>query len=272
MASKATTTANFIQDSNSEQNSALTNILQFLSESIHFIADTYSCSNLSEECLKCLTLETIGIVRFLLQDASKFSRKYRRTKMITDDFESAIKLRHAEPVIGYRLSGDLPYKSAVNSHRELSYVEDKEIQPEDVIAAPPPKAPFDISLPVMSCILDRQLCSRPDTSNHWALRDFAASRCAQMVKIWSMEIGQETIEELVCPIVKIIGERIMKITESSPMTPLDKIAIEKMNYQLLKYVPSAYRACRDPPDDIESFKQEFSNYFGAKLYNQVLPL
>ncbi len=34
----------------------------------------------------------------------------------------------------------------------------------------------------MSCILAKQLCPRPDTDNHWALRDYAASRCAQMVK------------------------------------------------------------------------------------------
>ncbi len=34
----------------------------------------------------------------------------------------------------------------------------------------------------MSCILSRQLCARPDVDNHWALRDFAASRCAHMVK------------------------------------------------------------------------------------------
>ena len=35
---------------------------------------------------------------------------------------------------------------------------------------------------VMSCILAKQLCARPDADNHWALRDYAASRCAQMVK------------------------------------------------------------------------------------------
>lgn len=34
----------------------------------------------------------------------------------------------------------------------------------------------------MSCILAKQLCPRPDTDNHWALRDYAASKCAHMVK------------------------------------------------------------------------------------------
>uniref|UniRef100_A0A8C3BP96 Transcription initiation factor TFIID subunit 6 n=1 Tax=Cairina moschata TaxID=8855 RepID=A0A8C3BP96_CAIMO len=38
---------------------------------------------------------------------------------------------------------------------------------------------------VMTCIVSRQLCLRPDVDNHWALRDFAARLVAQVCKNFS---------------------------------------------------------------------------------------
>lgn len=38
---------------------------------------------------------------------------------------------------------------------------------------------------VMTCIVSRQLCLRPDVDNHWALRDFAARLIAQICKNFS---------------------------------------------------------------------------------------
>ena len=38
---------------------------------------------------------------------------------------------------------------------------------------------------VMTCIVSRQLCLRPDVDNHWALRDFAARLVAQICKHFS---------------------------------------------------------------------------------------
>lgn len=35
---------------------------------------------------------------------------------------------------------------------------------------------------VMTCIVSRQLCMKPDMDNHWALRDFAARLISQICK------------------------------------------------------------------------------------------
>ncbi|XP_016319722.1 transcription initiation factor TFIID subunit 6-like, partial [Sinocyclocheilus anshuiensis] len=39
---------------------------------------------------------------------------------------------------------------------------------------------------VVTCIVSKQLCLRPDVDNHWALRDFAARLMAQSCKTFSM--------------------------------------------------------------------------------------
>ncbi|CAF1446762.1 unnamed protein product [Adineta ricciae] len=437
---------------------AKTSILHFPNQSIQFIADSNQCQHLADESVKYLTLEATGVVRFLLQDALKFTRKCRRTKMITEDFESAMKMRYLEPSVGYRLSnGNLPFKTTTTagmSHREVQCIDDHEIHLDQVIAAPMPKLPLDVSIrthwlaiegkqptinenpeiiskvdqttdsldpmksltkkrynldaskiktsnphelsleqqiyykeiteacvgseeqkrqeaiaslssetglhqilprivlfisegvkvnlmqynlailiylmrmtsalldnkslycekylhqlfpAIMSCILAKQLCARPDADNHWALRDYAASRCAQMVKMFSAnihglrkrivriflrtfnserlplvthygalvglcEMGQETIEELLFPIIRTLGDRIVRTLENPSLSPIDKITVDKINGVISRYVPTAYRASRQPPDDPENFKQEFGSYYGQRLYAQVTQL
>ncbi|XP_033101331.1 transcription initiation factor TFIID subunit 6-like, partial [Anneissia japonica] len=38
---------------------------------------------------------------------------------------------------------------------------------------------------VLTCIVSKQLCQRPDTDNHWALRDFASRLMASICKKFS---------------------------------------------------------------------------------------
>ncbi|CAF3342888.1 unnamed protein product [Rotaria socialis] len=433
-------------------------VLHFPYSSIQFIADSNQCQHLTDECIKYLTLEATGVVRFLLQDGLKFTRKCRRTKMITEDFESAMKMRYLEPIVGFRLSnGNLPFKTTTavgTNHREVQCIDDHELQLDQVITAPLPKIPFDISIrthwlaidgkqptinenpeivskadltsdsldpmksltkkrynldaskiktsnphelsleqqiyykeiteacvgseeqkrqeaiaslstetglhqilprivlfisegvkvnlmqynlailiylmrmtsallenkslycekylhqlfpAIMSCILAKQLCARPDTDNHWALRDYAASRCAQMVKMFSAnihglrnrivriflrtfqserlplvthygalvglcEMGQEAIEELVFPIIRPLGDRIVKSHENAALSSMDKITIDRINGVISKFIPTAYRTSRQPSDELEHFKHEFGSYYGPRLHAQIIQL
>lgn len=87
--------------------------------------------------------------------------------MITEDFESAMKMRYLEvkkkinkssnlfiylfqPIVGFRLSnGNLPFKTttaAGTNHREVHCIDDHELQLDQVICAPLPKIPLDVSI------------------------------------------------------------------------------------------------------------------------------
>lgn len=406
--------------------------IHFPYETIRSLADSNQCSNLSEESIRFLTFQTTGIVQFLLQDALKFTRKCRRTHMLVEDFESALKSRYLDPYFPSHLS--------LNSNQN-------EISLDQLTKLPLPKAPLDVSLrahwlaiegkqptisenpdetamvdstklltknryntdaakiktsnphelsleqqifykeiteacigsddhkrqeaiqsltnetglhqilprlvlficegvkvniqqtnlihlkslmqmingllenkslycekylhqlfpAVMSCILSKQVCTRPDVENHWDLRDYAAKRCALMIKMFATnvhglrnrivriylqtfyderlslvtyygaliglcEMGQETIEQLVFPIIKVLGERMMKLNESSTLSSSDKNTIQRINQIVFKYIPNAYRTSHSEPDNLEYFKQEFSHYYGQRLYESIIQL
>jgi len=69
------------------------------------------------------------------------------------------------------------------------------------------------------------------------------------------EMGQETIEELVFPIIRTLGDRIVKLCENPSLSSIDKIIIDRINNVISKYIPTAYRASRPSPDDLEHFKK-----------------
>jgi hypothetical protein len=52
-------------------NQVVNSVVQFPYSSIQFLADSNQYQHLSDECIKHLTLETTGIVRFLLQVSGK---------------------------------------------------------------------------------------------------------------------------------------------------------------------------------------------------------
>lgn len=92
--------------------------------------------------------------------------------MITEDFESAMKLRYLEvnfnqcylkstrirsstklifqPIVGYRLTnGESPFRTVTApglGHREVQCIDDHELQLDQVISGPLPKIPLDVSI------------------------------------------------------------------------------------------------------------------------------
>lgn len=42
---------------------------------------------------------------------------------------------------------------------------------------------------VLTCILSKQLCLRPELDNHWALRDFASRIIAQLSKTFNTSVN-----------------------------------------------------------------------------------
>ncbi|PKK16932.1 TAF6 RNA polymerase II, TATA box binding protein (TBP)-associated factor, 80kDa [Columba livia] len=130
---------------------------------------------------------------------------------------------------------------------------------------------------VMTCIVSRQLCLRPDVDNHWALRDFAARLVAQLCKNFSTttnnvqprvaktftkswvddktpwttrygsiaglaELGPDVIKTLILPRLQAEGERIRNILEGPVVSNIDKIGADHV--QTLLLVPGTPRGHR----------------------------
>ncbi|EOX93399.1 hypothetical protein QUC31_004118 [Theobroma cacao] len=114
-------------------------------ETIEVIAQSIGINNLSADAALSLAPDVEYRMREIMQEAIKCMRHSRRTTMTTDDVDCALNLRNVEPVYGFASGGPLQFKRAVG-HRDLFYIDDKDVDLKDVIEAPLPKAPLDTAV------------------------------------------------------------------------------------------------------------------------------
>ncbi|GCC17198.1 hypothetical protein chiPu_0021502 [Chiloscyllium punctatum] len=157
---------------------------------------------------------------------------------------------------------------------------------------------------VVTCIVSRQLCLRPDVDNHWALRDFAARLMAQICKNFSTttnniqsritktftkswlddktpwttrygciaglaELGHDVIKTLIIQRLQIEGERIRAVLEGPVVSNIDKIGADHVQSLLLKHCAPVVAKIRSPPDNQESYKVDYG-YLGPMLCTHVV--
>ncbi|GER32871.1 transcription initiation factor TFIID subunit 6 [Striga asiatica] len=114
-------------------------------ETIEVIAQSVGISNLSPDVLPALAADVEYRVREIMQEAIKCMRHSRRTTLTTDDVDSALSLRNVEPIYGFASGDPLRFRRAAG-HKDLFYVEEKDVEFKEVIEAPLPKAPLDTAV------------------------------------------------------------------------------------------------------------------------------
>lgn len=143
---------------------------------------------------------------------------------------------------------------------------------------------------VMTCIVSKQLSPKPDTDNHWALRDFGSRLIAQICRAFNSttnnvqtrvtktyckalqqekaslsthygaitglsELGQEVVKVLILPRLKIESALIKKAQEG--VDPVEKNAAENLKTLLMKHCPGVLLRTRFPPDSLEQYEKDF---------------
>ncbi|XP_058876107.1 transcription initiation factor TFIID subunit 6 isoform X2 [Acipenser ruthenus] len=157
---------------------------------------------------------------------------------------------------------------------------------------------------VVTCIVSRQLCLRPDVDNHWALRDFAARLMAQSCKTFSTttnniqsritktftkswldektqwttrygciaglaELGHDVIKTLIIPRLQVEGSRVKAVNEGPIVGNIDKIGADHVQSLLLKHCAPVLAKMRSPPDNQEQYRVEYG-YLGPMLCTHVV--
>lgn len=155
---------------------------------------------------------------------------------------------------------------------------------------------------VMTCIVSRQLCMKPDMDNHWALRDFAARLISQICKNYNTttnglqtritrvfsrclktdrtalssvygaiaglsELGPEVTKVFVLPKLRALSDKIEQCMEGT--NAYDKNAAAHIKGLLLKTVAPVLKTLRSPPDVVADYKMEFG-YLGPQLQMAVV--
>ncbi|KAH9507957.1 Transcription initiation factor TFIID subunit 6 [Bulinus truncatus] len=159
----------------------------------------------------------------------------------------------------------------------------------------------DLLPTVMTCVVSRQLCLRPDMDNHWALRDFAARLVAQICRNYSNntnniqarvtkkfskaiqtetaalatqygalaglgELGPEVIKSCLLPYICILGDRMKAVNEGIALNSVDKIAVEHIKRQLLKYLPPVLKTFHNSTETVDEFNVAYG-YLGPLLFS-----
>ncbi|XP_032802521.1 transcription initiation factor TFIID subunit 6-like isoform X2 [Petromyzon marinus] len=157
---------------------------------------------------------------------------------------------------------------------------------------------------ILSCVVSRQLCQRPDVDNHWALRDFASRIAAQacrmytspanallgrtskaMLKslsdsaaVWTThygclavlcELGPEVISSLVLPRLKQEGERIRSILSGQAISSGDLFGAQRVESIILKHCAPVLAQRRAVPDVVSAYRADYG-WMGPALCEHVL--
>ncbi|KAK9137602.1 hypothetical protein Sjap_008196 [Stephania japonica] len=111
-------------------------------ETIEVIAQSIGISNLSPDVALALAPDVEYRMREIMQEAIKCMHHSKRTILTADDVDGALSLRNVEPIYGFTSGDPLRFKRAVG-HKDLFYIDDKDVEFKDVIEAPLPKAPLE---------------------------------------------------------------------------------------------------------------------------------
>lgn len=114
-------------------------------ETVEVISQSIGISNLSSDAALALAPDVEYRMREIMQEAIKCMHHSKRTTLTTDDVDSALSMRNVEPIYGLASGDPLRFKRALG-HKDLFYVDDKDVDFKDVIEAPLPKAPLDTSV------------------------------------------------------------------------------------------------------------------------------
>ncbi|XP_061351874.1 transcription initiation factor TFIID subunit 6-like [Gastrolobium bilobum] len=114
-------------------------------ETIEVIAQSIGITNLNSDVALALAPDLEYRIREIMQESIKCMRHSRRTSLTADDVDSALALRNLEPIYGFTSNDPLRFKRAVG-HKDLFYIDDKDVDIKDLIEAPLPKVPLDTSV------------------------------------------------------------------------------------------------------------------------------
>ena len=155
---------------------------------------------------------------------------------------------------------------------------------------------------VFTCLLNKQICLRPEAEDHWSLRDLAAKILAKICKKYSnsinniqsritrtlssalnsnthglsvhygalaclTELGQEVTTSLVIPKLRQMGEFI-KQAQSPPVKLTEQVAANKLQSLLQRQCGPILMHTRPISDSLQQYQEDYG-HLGTALYNQV---
>ncbi|CAG8534418.1 6629_t:CDS:10 [Ambispora leptoticha] len=117
----------------------------FPKETVKNTAEVVGISNLKDEVALALAHDVEYRLYEIIQEATKFMRHSKRTKLTGDDINHALRTRNVEPLYGFNVPILYKFERLTTNTMDLYYLEDDELDFESLIDAPLPKVPQDVT-------------------------------------------------------------------------------------------------------------------------------
>ena len=156
---------------------------------------------------------------------------------------------------------------------------------------------------LISCIISRQVCPRPEIEDHWSLKEMAAKLMASICKRFNSssnnlqarytriltrvlndhssnitmhygaiaglsELGTETIGTILIPKLRNEASIIQGIQQSAPAHSVDEVGASKLQSLLVRSCSGVLVTTRPVTDTLQMYQKDYGN-LGSVLYNQV---
>ncbi|XP_039964166.1 transcription initiation factor TFIID subunit 6 isoform X1 [Bactrocera neohumeralis] len=115
-------------------------------ESMKVIAESIGVGSLPDDAAKELAEDVSFKIKRIVQDAAKFMHHSKRERLLLSDIDQALKVRNIEPQYGFTANDFVPFRFASGGGRELHFIEEKEMDLNDIVQSGAPKVPLDITL------------------------------------------------------------------------------------------------------------------------------
>ncbi|KAJ3039335.1 Transcription initiation factor TFIID subunit 6 [Rhizophlyctis rosea] len=116
----------------------------FPKETVQSIADTVGVQ-LKEEVANALVQDVEYRLREIINESKKFMHHSKRSKLLSEDINCALRVRNVEPLYGYTTGSPSTFRIIPQVSQRLYYVDDQEIDLDEVIYGPLPSVPLDIT-------------------------------------------------------------------------------------------------------------------------------
>ncbi|KAI7879468.1 transcription initiation factor TFIID subunit 6 [Lichtheimia hyalospora FSU 10163] len=117
----------------------------FPKETVKNIGESLGITNLKDDAASALAQDVEYRVHELIQEATKFMRHSKRTRLTVDDINSALRAKNVEPLYGYACSGPPKFRKANVASTDVYFTQDDELDFDTILSKPLPKIPLDVS-------------------------------------------------------------------------------------------------------------------------------
>ena len=115
-------------------------------ESIKMMGESVGVSGISEDVATSVAEDVEYRLKEIVQDGIKFMRHSKRRRMKCSDIDCAMRAKNIEPLYGFDCAEYHPFKHTTGGSNEYFYPDDKELELTDLISAPLPALPVDVTL------------------------------------------------------------------------------------------------------------------------------